>query len=143
MASTTEFVAVNWNSNQLIDEDSLDQINANLNWLKNNTLTGQLQNATGFPTSTGLKILAGKTTVPGQGKVDVYENVYFAKAFTPNSSPTITATAWCATHISPLNIYGLDGQTVNDHRGFMVHMYSVVNGAYTVNPVINWIAIGY
>jgi hypothetical protein len=143
MAASTEFIAVNWNANQLIDEDSLDQINNNVNWLKNNSLTGSYQTATGYPISQGLKILTGKSTIPGQGQIDLYQDVYFAKSFTPNSSPVVTATAWCHTHISPLNIFGLDGSSTIDHRGFRVHMYSVVNGAYTVNPIINWIAIGY
>jgi len=143
MAVTNNFVAVNWNANQLIDEDSLDQINANLNWLKNNSLTGQLQNTTGYPTSTGLKILAGKTVIPGLGLTDIYSDVYFAKAFTPNSSPVVTFNSYIASWVCDENLIALDGTGNLDHRGFRVHLQSNVHGPFPVNPVINWIAIGY
>jgi hypothetical protein len=143
MAAVTEFVAVNWNANQLIDEDSLDQINSNLNWLKDHSLTGQLQSATGYPTSTGLKILAGKSVIPALGTPWIYYDVYFAKSFTPNSSPVITASAWTGNQTSAINVIGLDGTSSYDHRGFKVNLYPVVNAPYTVNPIVNWIAIGY
>lgn len=143
MAASNDFIAVNWNSNQLIDEDSLDQINNNINWLKNNSLTGQYQTATGYPLSTGLKILAGKTTVPGQGTTDIYADIYFAKAFTQGSSPVITYGVYVGTWICGHSLMGLDGTGNIDHRGFKIHIQSNIYGPIPVNPIVNWTAVGY
>ena len=143
MANTTEFVAVNWNSNQLIDEDSLDQLNANVNWLKNNSLTGQYQQPTGTPTSTGLKILAGKSSLGTSGSYFAALDVYFAKSFTPNSSPVVTASIYSSNQVSAFNIYGLDNSTTIDHRGFKIFLRKIDNTIYQDNSYINWIAVGY
>lgn len=142
MPGTTEFVAVNWENMQLIDEDSLDQINNNVNWLKDHSLTGQYQLTNGGTISTGLKILAGKTEIASAGKPQAYQEVYFAKAFTINSSPVVTASFYSTDRVSAFNIYGLDDTTTLDHRGFKIFAEKNDYSGYGKNSFLNWIAVG-
>jgi hypothetical protein len=141
--ATTEFVAVNWNPNQVIDEDSLDQMNNNINWLKNNSTTGAIQLTNGGAVNRNIKILAGKSNLNTMGVNFFATDIYFTKLFTPMSSPVVTGSMWSANQVSAFNIHGLDGSTSIDHRGFTIVGRKLDNDVYQSNSFLNWIAIGY
>lgn len=145
--ASSEFVAVNWNGGQLIDENTLDQINNNVNWLKDNSLSGNYQNQTGGITSKSIKLLAGKTMIPSQNTSDYYFDIYFGKVFTPNCEPIITTGAWTMYFPSSISVMGLNGGDTPDHRGFRINIkLTPVAGTpvqWTMNPILHWHAIGY
>lgn len=144
-----DFVAVNWTSRQLIDEDSLDQISNNLVYLRDTMTTGAYMHDNAGLTTNGLKILSGRKQVSPVKDDTVNVRVSFASIFTPNSKPVVT-TSICSpsgkanfAHI----IYGLNDGDEPNHQGFRVKI--VAN--YTKDKLdkidkvlyVNWIAMGY
>lgn len=145
--SANEFVAVNWNSGQLVEEDVLDQMNNNITYLRDQMIDGLYQQRLGGTTTTGLKILCGTTAVPPSKNSHEDITVTFAKIFTPGSYPSITTGIVSdGSRYMFLTMKGI-GRMVPDHQGFIGRV-SVITGTKAAGRIgktyfINWQAMGY
>lgn len=143
-----QFVPVSFNSKQLIDQDTLNQINNNMVWLRDRSVTGNwLPPDGGGVINTGIKFQAGTVTLPKDKNEQVGKDVHFAaNIFTPGTNPIVTATVVCSwsNKITP-TVSGI-GQNRPDDRGFhvVVKAYGATNKKDNIaKPVfVNWIAVG-
>lgn len=146
--ANNKFVSVNWSPGQLVDEETLDQLNANQQYLRDQSVDGKIQFLTGSVIDTGVKVLAGNTYIaPNGGKVNGGA-IGFTNMFTPGSEVIVTATlASQAGTRYLLTINGLGGGWQPDYRGFSVRLTiraaSETNELFTDGLILNWIAVGY
>ena len=144
--SSTPFRSVNFVGGQIIDEDTMNQLANNEQYLRDNTVDGLYQFAGGGGRTEGIKILAGKKVVPQSGNDRDTITVYFDKFFTPNSSPIVVCTA--VTEQKPkvdVTVSGI-GSLHPDHNGFQAKIVLDMgdDGGKLNAPVwVNWQAIGY
>lgn len=145
--ASTEFVAVNWQPNQLIDEDSLDTISNNLTYLRNSMVTGKyMQLNSGASTTTGIRMLCGRALIAPRNSDRATIRVHFSQSFTAGTNPVVTTsiTSGAKTHIFHV-INGI-GSFHPDHQGFeaKVELYYDSNKKDKIKSTlaINWIAMG-
>lgn len=145
MAASKQFVSVNFTQGQLLDTDTLNQLNNNEVFLRDQMVDGKYTNDWGGVYDVNVKLLCGRVYVPQQNVPVVYGTVAFPSMFSPGFQTIITT----ALH-SPEEckfehvIYGI-GQYWPDHRGFQFKMK--INPAYNnqvfSNAVyLNWMAMG-
>src|SRR6478735_3056089 len=106
--ASSEFVAVTWNPQQLLDEDTLDQINNNILYLKDQSVDGLYMGPYGGLVSNGIKLLCGRKTIPARDSDQASAQVGFASIFTPNIEPIVT-TSITAPGIRALLTHVIDG----------------------------------
>lgn len=147
MANNNGFIAVNWNPNQVLDEASLDQINANTVWLRNNMVRGLVDSS--VQVDYGVKIFAGKApfNFPSPG---AWMNVDFPSWFTNGCQPVVTASVHSSMGYNEwgIRLTGKGANTAPDHTGFAV---AIVQGSpgreatsgMILSGVLNYIAIGW
>jgi hypothetical protein len=145
--ASKEFVPVSITPGELIDEDTLAQMNNNITYLRDQMVDGIFQHTNGGGTSTGIKILAGRIAIKPRAGDDARAKVKFLRMFTPGCQPIVT-TSVTSTHQPNIfvTIEG-DGQVHPDHNGFV----GIVNIAAEKKKqdkiarkiYINWIAVGY
>lgn len=146
--ASSEFVAVTWNPQQLLDEDTLDQINNNILFLKEQSVDGTYMHLDGGIVSTGIKVLCGRKTIPARDSDQASATIGFATMFSPTCTPIVT-TSIVAPGIRALLTHVIDGIGTDHptHQGFQVRIRQ--NGASKKNDKINkpiylnWIAMGY
>lgn len=146
--ASKDFVAVSWTADQIIDEDTLDQINNNLVWLRNNSVQGKYTHLNGAVTGTGVKMLCGRKMLTAPKSDRVTGQVKFGQVFTAGTIPVITTSIVSPSGKSALDhiLMGIDDNQPN-HQGFKVKV--VVNAGKKkqdnlAKPIyINWIAMGY
>jgi|SRR6478609_6213265 len=142
------FVAVTWNPQQLIDEDTLDQINNNLLFLRNQMIDGSYMHLNNGVTNIGIKMLCGRKLIAPRDGDTATARVSFAKMFTPDSIPVITTSL-----VVPSGKVNIDhiingiGQDHPNHQGFEVKVNVTLNKKKQDKlnkPVyLNWMAMGY
>lgn len=122
------FTAVNWSPGQLIDEDSLDQMNNNEVYLRDQMVDGKYMFDWGGQVDTGIKLLGGRVYIPPQQVTVTYGTVAFPQFFTPESQPIITTSLLAPSEcVFDHIVYGI-GTYFPDHRGFQFKIK--VNEAY-------------
>lgn len=143
-----QFVAVNWNPAQLVDEATLDQLNANMVFLKNQMVDGKYQHAnTASVVDIGLKVLGGRMVMNPNAKAPYSDKtVTFAGHFTANSRPHITTGILSVHERQIICTYIGIGKAEVDHRGFTARCTNVSNAKKPKFPTavhVAWIALGY
>jgi hypothetical protein len=142
-----EFVAVNWTANQIIDEDSMDQMNSNLVWMRNHKVEGKYQHLNNATTEIGLKILCGRKQITPRKKDTAIVQVGFTKLFTPNSTPVITTSITSPAQVRFFSVINGIGRLHPNHQGFEckvnVAADSKKNDRLAKSIFVNWIAMGY
>lgn len=146
--ASREFVAVTWSPDQLVDEDSLDQINSNLIFLRNQMVNGGYMHLNNGVTSTGIKMLCGRKIIAPVKSDTASARVAFAKMFTPDSVPVITtAVNSPGGKVKIFSVISGIGQDQPNHQGFEVKVNVAADSAskdVISKPLyINWIAMGY
>lgn len=145
--ANTEFLAVSWAPNQLIDEDSLDQMSDNITYLKEQAVDGVYQHLGGGTVDTKIKLLCGRQIITPRKGDDATVRVSFAKLFTTNSTPVIT-TSITSTHQTNIfiTIQGI-GRAIPNHQGFVAKVNVAADkkkqDKIARKIYINWIAMGY
>lgn len=145
--ASKEFVAVSFSPNQLIDEDTLDQMNNNLVYLRDQAIDGKYQHLNGGATDKGIKMLCGRAVIAPRKGDTAKQRVNFARMFTPDSVPVIT-TSITSTHQTRIfeTIAGI-GRVHPNHQGFEVTVNVAAekekNDKISRKIYINWIAMGY
>lgn len=140
------FVAVSWSPNQLIDEDSLDQMNNNIVYLRDQGVDGLYQHGGGGGTTTGIKILCGRLAVPARRSDNAHLSVHFRNFFTANSAPVITTSINSPTQNPVFLVIAGLGKAIPDHRGFRAHIqveYPSKQADRIRHMWVHWIAMGY
>lgn len=142
-----QFVAVNWTANQLIDEDSMDQVNSNLVWMRNHKVEGKYQHLGNSTTEVGLKILCGRRQITPRKNDTAIVQVGFTKIFTPDSIPVITTSIVSPSQVNFFTIINGINRLHPNHQGFEckvnVAATKKANDKIQKSIFINWIAMGY
>lgn len=145
--ATKEFVAVNWTANQIIDEDSLDQLNSNSVYLRNQMVDGKYQHLNNGVTDIGIKMLCGRKQITPRKSDTALVRIGFAKMFTPNSAPVITTSITSPGPVKFFSVINGINRLHPNHQGFecKVNVYadSKKNDRFAKSIFINWIAMGY
>jgi hypothetical protein len=146
--ASTEFVAVTWNPQQLVDQDTLAQLNNNLIYLRDNMVDGSYEHVNGSGVvPTGIKILCGRKVVPPRDDDNATATVTFSRMFTPGTTPVVTVTPCIPGSLANLT-WGIDGIGTDHptHQGFRIRTRVQANLAKNdkiSKPVyFNWIAMG-
>lgn len=143
------FVAVNWTSRQLIDEDTLNQMNNNLVYLRDTMTTGAYQHENAGLTQTGLKILCGKKIVPASKEDTASIRISFPTLFTPNTKPIVTTSINSSSGKANFShvIQGINDGDEPNHQGFRVKVVAnyAKEKADRIDKTlwVHWIAMGY
>lgn len=145
--ASKEFVAVSWSANQVIDEDSLDQINDNTVYLRNQMVDGKYMHDNNGVTDLGIKILCGRKVLTPRKSDTALLRVGFTKMFTPNSSPIITTSITSPGPVMFFHIINGINTLHPNHQGFEVKVNVAAtkakNDVFSKSIFINWIAMGY
>ena len=145
--ASKEFVAVSWSPGQLVEEDTLDQMNNNITYLRDQMVDGQYQHRLGGLTDTNIKLLCGYATIPPNKANTATTSVSFSKMFSPNSYPVVTASVIGTKNRNIDLTLGGIGQTFPNHQGFYAKVYvgdiGKVVGQIHGTIYIMWIAMGY
>jgi len=134
--------------------DLMDQIQQNLQFIKDNTPRGRLfrRTSSGIVLKDNLLVvIAGKTKISRNRKSSTARaTVKFGAAFDPVCSPNVT-TAICADHQRTLfcQVNGPGGKNLPDHTGFEIYC-SVQDDPTTKKTdvikkdfFVHWIAMGF
>lgn len=146
MAVSKQFTPVNFSQGQLLDTDTLNQLNANDTFVRDQMVDGRYQGDWGFTVDTGLKLFGGRIRVGGINGRVVVGTVAFPALFSANCQPIITTSLICPTPpVYEHAVFGI-GTYFPDHRGFQFKVR--IGGAYP-NQVFNdlvylqYICLGY
>ena len=145
--ASKEFVAVTWSPQQLIDEDTLDQINNNLIYLRNQSVNGAYMNLNNGVTDVGIKLLCGRKMIAPRAGDTAVVTVSFAKLFTPGTVPVITTSITSADgKVKIFSVINGIGQDQPSHQGFQCKVNLAVDNKkkdkITKPLYVNWIAMG-
>lgn len=142
-----EFTAVQWSPNQLIDEDSLDQLNNNSVWLRDQSVDGKYQHLNNGVVDKGIKLLVGRKQVTPRKKDVAIVRIGFAKMFTPRSIPVVTTAIVSPNQAKIFSVINGIGQLHPNHTGFEckieVAATTKKNDKIAKSLFVNWHAIGY
>jgi hypothetical protein len=150
----TAYRSVSFKNHETMTRDLMDQIEQNLQYVKDNTPRGRLFKKTNkgvILKDDLLVIIAGKVKIPRNRKSSsARATVKFGAAFASNCTPNVT-TAICADHQRTIFciVNGPAGQTLPDHTGFEVHCSVQDDPTTKKTDVIkkdfwvHWIAMGF
>lgn len=142
-----EFVAVNWSPGQMIDEDSLDQINSNAVYLRNQAVDGKYMHLNNGVTDINIKLLCGRKEITPRRSDTAAVRIGFAKMFAPDSSPVITTSITSPSQAKIFSVINGIGRLQPNHQGFeckvQVSADTKANDKIAKSIFINWIAMGY
>lgn len=145
--ASREFVAVTWSPNQLIDEDSLDQLNNNIVYLRDQAVDGKYQHMNGGNTDKGIKMLCGRAVIAPRKGDTATQRVTFARMFTPDSVPVITTSITSTHQVRIFDTISGIGRVHPNHQGFEVKINVAAdkekNDKITRKVYVNWIAMGF
>lgn len=142
-----EFVAVTWSADQLLDEDSMDQLNNNTVYLRNQMVDGKYMHLNNGVVDVGIKILCGRKQITPRKTDTALVRVGFAKMFTPDSQPVITTSLTSPGPVKFFHAINGIGRLHPNHQGFecKVNVYADTkkNDKFASSIWVNWIAMGY
>lgn len=144
--ASTEFVAVSFAPNQILDEDTMDQIADNQVYLRDQSIDGLYQNLNGGGISTGIKLIAGRAQINPRSSDSASVRVTFPSLFTPDTIPVITLGINSQTQIKVFTTFEGIGRAVPNHQGFIAHVnVDVPSKKYDKikRMILNWQAVGY
>lgn len=144
--AATPFRAVNFQPNELLTEDLLDQLASNQTWLFENTPRAIYTYGT-IRRMEGIKIISGRALIGSTKKNNASTTVRFGNYFSAGSNPNITHGIVSAHQRRFfVTIDGID-QLMPDNRGFQIHVYLDAQtpkkqDKISRNIYIPWIAMG-
>ncbi len=141
-----EFVAVTWTANQIIDEDSLDQLNSNMVWLRNQMIDGKYMHLNNGVTDTGIKILCGRKQVTPRKSDTALVRIGFSKMFTPDQAVIVTTSLTSPGPVKFFHVINGINRLHPNHQGFEckinINADAKDNDRFAKSVFINWIAMG-
>lgn len=143
---STEFVAVTWQPNQLLDEDTLDTISNNLIFLNNKMVNAKYTQLNGGINEGGLKLLCGRTLITPRNSDTANIRVNFASIFTAGTNPVVTTSITSANKVQVFHVINGIGQLHPNHIGFecKINLFydSKKKDKIKSTMCVNWIAMG-
>jgi len=141
--------AVNWSPNEVIGEDKMDQMSANMNWLRDNTPRAVYTLPSGLRRVEGVRIASGRVMIAARKSDDGSATVQFNNFFSARCQPNIT-TGIVAAGI-PNRVFcfinGIGDVLAPDERGFQVWVNIASESKKTdrINKsfYVHWQAMGY
>lgn len=144
--ASTEFVAVTWQPNQLLDEDTLDTISNNLIYLNNKMINSKYTQLNGGISDSGIKLLCGRALITPQSGDTANIRVNFASIFTAGTNPVVTTSITSANKVKVFHIINGIGQLHPNHIGFDCKVNldydSKKKDKIKSTMCVNWIAMG-
>jgi hypothetical protein len=147
--ASTDYVAVSWNPGQLVDEDTLDQMNNNITYLKNQMIDGKYTQLNGGLVDINLKMLCGRNIITARKSATATITVNFASMFSSTCTPIVTTSLVSPSQDRIFTIVNGIGQLHPSNHGFQVTVdAALTTGADTGGTIakdlyINWIAMGF
>lgn len=145
--ANNEFVAVNWSPGQLVDEDTLDRVNSNITYLRNQSVDGKYMHLNNGVTDIGIKILCGRKQITPRKSDTALVRIGFAKMFTPDSAPVITTSITSPSQVKIFSIINGINRLQPNHQGFECKVQIAAEGKkndkIAKSIYVNWIAVGY
>lgn len=145
--AVTPFRAVNFQPNQLLSEELLDQLASNQTWLYEMTpravyTYGSLRRRE------GVKLISGRALIGATKRNHASTTVRFGDFFSANCNPNITNGIVSAHQRRFFVTLDGIGQLMPDNRGFQIHVYLDAQTAtrhdkIARNIYISWQAMGY
>jgi len=141
-----QFVPVNFSTGQLLDEDTLNQMNNNAVYLRDQAVDGKYTADWGGVWDTNIKLMCGRIYIPQGSPRVVYGTVAFTSLFSPGAQPVITTSILAQGAKYEHSVYGI-GQYFPDHRGFQFKIK--IGKAYSNSTVFSepvylmWQAMGF
>lgn len=143
--ATTPFRAVNFQPNQLLTEELLDQLATNQTWLYENTpravyTYGNLRRRE------GVRIVSGRALIGATKKDSASTTVRFGNFFSANCNPNVTTGIVSAQQREFFCTIDGIGQMMPDNRGFQIHVsLNAKKKADKIarNIYVSWNAMGY
>lgn len=146
--ASTPFRAVNWSPNELIGEDKMDQMSANMNWLRDNTPRAVYTLPSGLRRVEGVRVVSGRVFIATSKSDEASAEVRFSNFFSVECQPSVT-TGIISNHTRRIfSVVKGIGQLQPDHRGFEVRV-TADNGTKKKEASIAhsfyvaWQAMGY
>lgn len=89
--AVTPFKAMEFKKNDVVTLDAMDQMQANYQWIMDNTPRGRFVRLSGEPQNERTVLLAGRARIKRDKKADTaVSRVRFGKAFAPSCRPHVT-----------------------------------------------------
>lgn len=145
--ASTPFRAVNFQPNQLLSADLLNQLATNQTWLYENTPRSVYTYA-GITRREGTRIVSGRALIGATTKNNASTTVRFGNFFSTNCNPNITHGIVSAQQRRFFVTIDGIGQLMPDNTGFQIHVYLDAQtpkkqDKISRNIYIPWIAMGY
>lgn len=150
----TAYRALSFKQHDVMLRSDMDQVQQNLQWVKDNTPRGRLYHKGPHGVTTRdnlLVVICGKVKIPRNRKQSTsHAYVKFGAAFDPACNPNVT-TAICADHQRNLFVVinGPKGKNIPDHTGFEVYA-AIQDDPKTKKQdvikkdfLVHWIAMGF
>lgn len=145
--AATPFRAINWSPNELIGEDKMDQMAANMNWLRDNTPRAVYTLPSGVRRVEGLRMAAGRVLISARKSDSATASVRFGNFFSARCQPIITTGIVATQQEKIFCIVNGFGELHPDHRGFEVQVNVAAdldkNDFIKRSFYVTWQAMGY
>lgn len=143
---SNQYRTVNWSSGQLLDEDTLNQLTQNQEFIKAESTDGLFTTASGIAVSQGLKIYGGRRTIGASTQSSIHVTVGFKRLFSTTCSP-IVVTQILSTGQNQFHtvVRGVT-QITPTHEGFIANIRTtrIEKGATKINKIyLDWFAMGF
>lgn len=145
--ASTPFRAVNFQPNQLLSADLLNQLATNQTWLYENTPRAVYTYA-GITRREGVRLVSGRALIGATAKNNAHQTVRFGNFFSTNCNPNITHGIVSAQQRRFFVTIDGIGQLMPDNTGFQIHVYLDAQtpkkqDKISRNIYVPWIAMGY
>lgn len=144
--SSTPFKVVSWSPNDPLEDDKLDAMVQNDNWLLENMMRGQY-NSTGVVRETGLKFAGGLAIITSGKSASKSRYVNFDNYFSESCKPIVTTGIVSSSQRQiHATIDGPGSKPQPTRDGFQIHVYVQSKNKkkkISRNFYVSWHALGY
>lgn len=144
--ASTEFKVISWAPLDPVDDEKLDAMVSNDNWLRDHQVRGRY-GANGVNRDTGIRLASGLCLITSGKAASQTKFVTFGNYFSDSCKPIVTTGIVSATQRQIyVTIDGPGSKPQPTRDGFQVHVYvNSTNKAKKIsrNFYVSWHAIGY
>lgn len=143
----TPYRAVSFSQHDPITKEEMDQLNANYQWIHDNTPVGLFYKRDSKPVQEMLVIVAGRALIKKHPKMDHAKvKVNLRKAFAPDCRPAVTTGLVTNSVKTFCTVHGPKGANYPTATGFEISVEKSYNGRddKIKKPFyVHWMAMGY
>lgn len=141
-----QYKPVSFTASQLLDEDTLNQISNNQEYLRAESVDGLYVNGSGVTVGTGVKILGGRRTIAASTQSSIHVTVGFKRFFSTTCSPVIVTQILSTGQNQFHTVVRGVSTNMPTHEGFIANIRTtrIEKGATKINKIyLDWIALGF